>query len=42
MAGQKVLDSDMKQINISSLPTGTYILKTTIDGKDVTKKVMKK
>ena len=42
MAGQKVLDSDKKQINISSLPTGTYILKTTIDGKDVTKKVMKK
>lgn len=42
MAGQKVLDSDQKQINVSSLSKGTYILKTTIDGKDVTKKIIKK
>lgn len=42
MAGQKVLNSDQKQINVSSLPKGTYILKTTIDGKDVTKKIIKK
>ncbi|MFV0138433.1 T9SS type A sorting domain-containing protein [Empedobacter falsenii] len=42
MAGQKVLNSDQKQINVSSLPKGTYILKSTIDGKDVTKKIIKK
>lgn len=42
MAGQKVLDSDQKQINVSALPKGTYVLKTTIDGKDVTKKIIKK
>ncbi|WP_353734735.1 T9SS type A sorting domain-containing protein [Algoriella sp.] len=42
MAGQKVLDSDQKQINVSSLSKGTYILKTTIDGKDITKKIIKK
>ena len=42
MAGQKVLNSDKKQIDISSLPKGTYILKTTIEGKDITKKVIKK
>ena len=42
MAGQKVLASDQKQINISSLPKGTYILKTIIDGNENTKKIIKK
>ncbi|WP_334125612.1 T9SS type A sorting domain-containing protein [Empedobacter brevis] len=42
MAGQKVLNSEHKQIDVSSLPKGIYILKTTIDGKDMTKKIIKK
>ena len=42
MAGQKVLASDQKQISISSLPKGAYILKTIIDGNENTKKIIKK
>lgn len=42
MQGQKILNSNQNQIDISVLPKGTYILKTTIDGKDVTKKIIKK
>ncbi|MGV0924786.1 T9SS type A sorting domain-containing protein [Empedobacter tilapiae] len=40
--GEVVLRSNNKQINISSLPKGIYIIKTIIDGKDYTKKVIKK
>lgn len=40
--GEVVLRSNNKQINISSLPKGIYIIKTIIDGNDYTKKVIKK
>ena len=42
ITGQKVLTSDQNQINVSSLPKGTYILKTIIDGNENTKKIIKK
>ena len=42
MTGQKVLSSNEKQLNISSLPKGTYVLKTIIDGNENTKKIIKK
>lgn len=42
MTGQTVLNSDQKQLNISSLPKGTYVLKTIIDGIENTKKIIKK
>ena len=42
MTGQKVLSTNEKQLNISSLPKGTYVLKTIIDGNENTKKIIKK
>lgn len=42
MTGQIVLHSNQKQLNISSLPKGTYVLKTIIDGTENTKKIIKK
>lgn len=41
MTGKKVSSSDKKQINISNLPTGVYILNIKTDKQSVSKKIVK-
>ncbi|MCA4809767.1 T9SS type A sorting domain-containing protein [Empedobacter stercoris] len=42
LQGQIVLKSTKNEIDVSHLPNGIYILKTLIDGKEATKKIIKK
>ncbi|MGL5234472.1 MAG: S8/S53 family peptidase [Empedobacter falsenii] len=41
MTGEKVLSSDKKQINISNLPTGVYIINIKTDKQSISKKIVK-
>ncbi|WP_414820046.1 T9SS type A sorting domain-containing protein, partial [Staphylococcus epidermidis] len=41
MTGKKVSSSDKKQINISNLPTGVYIINIKTDKQSVSKKIVK-
>lgn len=42
LQGQIVLKSTKNEIDVSHLPNRIYILKTLIDGKEATKKIIKK
>ncbi len=42
MNGKLILKSSEKSINVKHLPKGIYILRTVIDGKESTKKIIKK
>lgn len=42
MNGKLILNTSEKSINVKHLPKGIYILRTIIDGKESTKKIIKK
>jgi hypothetical protein len=42
LQGQKVIESTTKQINVSNLENGVYFIKVNSEGKNATKRFIKK